>query len=196
MRELLLASTSPFRRRMRHDAGIRVRGVAPGVDEVAPDHITDVAHLVEHLAHAKARAVAAQHRDACVIGADQLAHFPGDRERWLGKPADPEAHLSMLQEMRGRAHVLVTGLAIVEPGFEHVSHHETVMHVRADVTDEELAAYVRTGEGSHCAAGYAAEGRGGFLFAKIEGDFFNVLGLPLLQVIAVLRARGWRFTDG
>ena len=184
-----------YRRRMLQDAGISVRGIAPGVNEVAPPSITDVAHLVEHLAHRKAQAVAMQHPGACVIGADQLAYFPEERGRWLGKPASPDVHLSLLREMRGRAHVLVTGLSVLHGEFEHRSHHETVMQVRADLSDAELAAYVATGEGAGCAGGYAAEGRGGFLFAEIQGDFFNVQGLPLFALMSVLRTRGWRFGE-
>lgn len=196
MHELILASTSPYRRRMLKDAGLLVRSEAPGVDEDAPDEMTDVVALVEHLALRKARAVSDRFPGAWVIGADQLAH---DRDRpgeAIGKPPDPSVHLERLAAMRGRSHVLVTGFAVITPGQVHVSHEQTVMHVRADLTDEELAAYVATGEGSGCAAGYAVEGRGAFLFDRIEGDFFNVMGLPLLTILGVLRELGWRFGDG
>lgn len=196
MHELILASTSPYRRRMLKDAGLLVRGEAPGVDEDAPEGMTDVVSLVEHLALRKARAVSERFPGAWVIGADQLAY---DRQRPgepIGKPPSPQVHLQRLLQMRGRAHVLATGFAVITPDQVHVSHEQTVMHVRADLTEAELAAYVATGEGSGCAAGYAAEGRGAFLFERIEGDFFNVLGLPLLAVMSVLRQLGWRFTDG
>jgi septum formation protein len=99
----------------------------------------------------------------------------------------------MLRSMVGRRHALVTAVALVGPGFADTVTEETVLSVRADLDDAELEAYVATGEGSGCAGGYAAEGRGAFLFERIEGDFFNVLGLPLLRVIGLLRARGWRF---
>lgn len=196
MPELILASTSPYRRRMLEDAGFRVRAEAPEVSEDAPSSVPEVAQLVCELATRKARAVADRHPSAWVIGADQLAFFPDQPRRPIGKPADAPAHLAMLQEMRGRAHVLVTGLAVVGPGVDHVSSHQTVMHVRGDLTDEELGSYVATEEGRYCAAGYAAEARGAFLFSRIEGDFFNVQGLPVLAVIQVLRELGWRFDGG
>lgn len=195
MGPLILASSSPFRRRMLKDAGLLAAGEAPGVDESAPASITDAADLAQHLAQRKAAAVRARHPDAVVIGADQVAFLPDDPGHAIGKPADAAAHLAMLQHLRGRAHVLVTGLCVLAPGIEHLSRHRTIMHVRSSVTDEELAAYVATEEGRHCAAGYAAEGKGAFLFERIEGDFFNVLGLPLLSLIEVLRGLGWRFGE-
>lgn len=192
MPELILASTSPWRRQMLQAAGIPVRGEAPGVDE---DLVTDpdpVARARE-LAVRKARAVAARFPDAWVIGADQVAaSLEGDRAPF-GKPRDPEDHLARLRALRGGRHALVTGWAILGPGLAHVAHTETVMHVRSDLEDAELAAYVACGEGAGCAGGYAAEGRGAFLFSRIEGDWFNVLGLPLLEVMSVLRAHGWRY---
>ena len=193
MRPLILASTSPFRRQMLQDAGIQAHGEPPEVDEEPPADMTNVVGLVEHLALRKARAVSQRFPDALVLGADQLAYDPQAPAAPIGKPADADAHLAMLTAMRGRAHRLVTGFALLQPQFQHVDHCETVMHVRADLTDEELAAYVATGEGSGCAAGYAVEGRGGFLFERIEGDYFNVVGLPLMKVLTVLRSLGWRF---
>lgn len=174
-------------------AGVRVRCEPPGLDErrfADPDPI----RLTRLLAVEKARAVAARLPDALILGADQVAVDPSRPEEAFGKPADAEAHLAMLAGMRGRSHVLVTGWALVGPGGEEeVGHDQTVMRVRGDLTDEELAAYVRSGEGSACAGGYRAEGRGAFLFEAIEGDWFNVLGLPLLKVMDGLRRRGWRY---
>ncbi len=193
MQELILASTSPYRLRMLRDAGLVVRAEAPGVDE-EPRGVTDPVALARALAVRKARAVAARSPDAWVLGADQVGYDPAAGREPIGKPVDAEDHLARLVSMRGRSHVLVTGFAVLGPGVEHVDHVETVMHVRPDLEDAELAAYAATGEGSGCACGYAAEGRGAFLFSKIEGDFFNVLGLPLLTVLDVLRSHGWRFS--
>lgn len=192
MPELILASTSPWRRRMLEAAGIEIRGEAPGVDESLVTEDDPIA-LARELAVRKARAVARRFPEAWVIGADQVAAaLDGDRSPF-GKPTDPADHLARLRSMRGGRHVLVTGYAILGPGVAHVGHCETVMHVRADLEDRELEAYVASGEGAGCAGGYAAEGQGGFLFSRIEGDWFNVLGLPLLEVLTVLRAHGWRY---
>ncbi len=202
MPESILASTSPYRRKILEDAGLRVRAVGSGVDETPPDSLSEVAEVVRYLALAKASSVAKRYPGTRVIGADQLGAFPERPGEWFGKPASADAHFDMLARLRGRVHALYTGLAILETDaagdevFRHVSHHVTQMHVRADLTDSELRAYVDTAEGRGCAAGYAAEGRGAFLFSAIDGDFFNVLGLPLLAVLRVLRERGWRFEDG
>jgi len=95
--------------------------------------------------------------------------------------------------MRGCWHDLVTGWALLGPGVRHISCHTTRLRVREDLGDDELVAYVATGEGSGCAGGYAIEGHGVWLFDRIEGDWFNILGLPLLDVLDVLRGHGWRY---
>jgi septum formation protein len=190
MPELWLASTSPYRLRMLEAAGIRVRAQAPGVDEASSE--TDPVRLARELALRKAEALSARRPGDWVIGADQVAHDLVDRAPF-GKPADAGDHLRMLRAMVGRSHALVTGVALVGPGFADAVTEVTVMRVRADLDEAELRAYVATGEGTSCAGGYAAEGRGAFLFERIEGDFFNVVGLPLLRVFTLLRARGWRF---
>ena len=195
MPDLILASTSPWRRRILTDAGVDARAVAPGVDE-SEVTASDPVYLVEELARRKAAAVAALHPEAWVIGADQVAYALNDPSEIWGKPKDPAAHLEQLRRLRGSTHVLITGFAILAPGFQEVGHETTTMYGRPDLTDAELQAYVDTGEGTHCAGGYAAEGRGGFLFERADGDWFNVLGLPLFRVLGALRRHGWRFTTG
>ncbi|MCB9664187.1 MAG: septum formation protein Maf [Alphaproteobacteria bacterium] len=189
---LVLASTSPWRLRMLRDAGLDVSGVAPGVDEepLVGDGPVVTAAL---RARAKAEAVATRHPDAWVLGADQVVHA-GDEV--FGKPRDPVDHLARLRSLRGETHALVTAWSLRGPGLPADGVCTTRMVVRADLTDAELEAYVRSGEGSGCAGGYAAEGQGAFLFRAVEGDWFNVIGLPLLDVVGALRARGWRYGAG
>ena len=189
---LLLASTSGVRRALLEAAGIPVQCESPGVDERA-FVASDPVELARTLARAKARAVAARFPGRLVLGADQVGYDLERPEAHYGKPADRGAQVEMLRAMRGRAHVLVTGFAFVVDGDEEVGHERTVLHVRADVSDAELAAYAATGEGAGSAGGYEAERRGAFLFERIDGDWFNVLGLPVLRVFDGLRRRGWRF---
>lgn len=194
MPELILASTSEWRRKMLADVGLVARGVASGVDE-GHEGITDPPVLARFLARKKAAAVALRHPQAWVLGADQVVCDAVRRDRIWGKPEDPADHLERLRAMRGRAHDLVTGWCLLGPGVDREGHCETRLHVRADLGDAELAAYVATGEGSGCAGGYMAEGRGAFLFERIDGDWFNVLGLPILDVFGALRDLGWRFGE-
>lgn len=191
--ELLLASTSRWRREILESAGIQTRCIAPGVDERAV-RIEDPVALVQELAHQKAAAVASQHSGRWVLGADQMLF---DEFGVWGKPANPEEHFERLCAMRGRGHTLATGFCVITGDEKPIIDVElTTLQVRADLEDAELRAYVATGEGSQCAGGYAIEGRGAFLFAGYQGDYTNILGLPIFRVLDVLRRHGWRFEDG
>jgi septum formation protein len=192
MTELVLASTSPWRRKMLEDAGVRVTGIAPGVEERL-DQDVEPARLASRLAASKADAVAARCPGRWVLGADQVVH---DGMEIFGKPKNEEDHRARLLAMRGRSHALVTGWALRGPGDPADGLAVTWMHVRSTLSEEEIARYVATGEGTHCAGGYAAERLGAFLFERVEGDWFNVIGLPLFDVLSALRARGWRFGEG
>jgi len=190
---IVLASTSSARKRLLTEAGWSFEAVPSRIDEGID--VDDPVELVRTLAVRKARAVAAQRPDAWVIGADQVVYDPGAREPW-GKPPSDTAHLARLQHLRGRRHELVTGVALVRPEGVAVAHATSALEMRADVSDEELEAYVACGEGRHCAGGYAVEGRGAFLFERIDGDYTNVLGLPMPTLYGLLRDAGWRFGEG
>ncbi len=190
MPTLILASTSPWRRDMLLGAGLQVRAVAPGVDESLFYH-DDPVLMATTLARAKARAVADRHAGAWVLGADQVVWSEGEVH---GKPPSPQEHLRRLLAMRGRSHQLVTGFCILGPGgVEVVRHDITTLWVRAELEEQEVRAYVHTGEGSACAGGYAVEGHGAWLFERVEGDWNNILGLPLFAVLSTLRELGWRY---
>lgn len=192
MTELILASTSPYRRRMLIDAGIAVRCEAPGVDERAVRAASPEA-LARELARRKAAAVAARFPGQWVLGADQVVIDPDRPDEAIGKPSDPEDHLRRLRAVVGREQVLVTAFVLTGPGLEIADAVSTRLRFRRDLEDDELRAYVATGEGAGCAGGYAVEGRGAFLVEQIDGDLFNVIGLPLLRVMTALRTAGWRF---
>ena len=188
LQTLVLASTSPWRRQLLESAGVKVTCVGSGVDERAT-MIDDPVELARVLAEQKAMAVAEQHPAQWVLGSDQVGF---DAHGIFGKPADPEAHLSRLLAMRGRTHTLVTAWCLLGPGDAARGISKTRLTMRADLSVEELSAYVESGEGSGCAGGYAIEGKGVFLFERIDGDWFNIVGLPLLPVMTALRERGWR----
>lgn len=188
MKRLILASSSPWRLAALRDAGIPCETVSPEVDE---DTITDpdpvglaVARAVE-----KARAVARRYPDALVIGADQVAHLDGEG---FGKPRDAADWMARLRSLRGRTHWLSTGVALAEGEAVETFVVTTAVRFRADLSDGELEAYIRSGEGAGCAGGYQVERRGAWLIESIDGDWWNVIGLPILPLIQRLRARGWR----
>lgn len=192
VRPVVLASTSPHRLALLRAAGIFCAGVAPTCDEASISH-PDPVELAARRAAAKARSVHAP--ESIVVGADQVAHIDGHS---FGKPLDPADHRARLRQLRGRAHLLTVGVHLrvtAEDGSvleEHAFTETTALRFRADVSDAEIDAYVATGEGSGCAGGYAAEGLGAQLIERIDGDWTNVIGLPVYRLIGSLRAIRWR----
>ncbi|TVQ89610.1 MAG: septum formation protein Maf [Deltaproteobacteria bacterium] len=191
--KLTLASRSSYRRALVLAVGLSVEVVPPRVDERAVQRAigrATASEVASRLARAKAAEVAAR-VDGLVLGADQVLW---DGREVIGKPSDPGDHVRRLQSLRGQCHDLLTGWCLYE-GADLVREGlaRTTLKVRSDLSDDELRAYVATGEGTDCAGGYAIEGLGGWLFEEVKGDYFNVLGLPLLDVITALRELGWRY---
>lgn len=186
--QIILASSSPWRRKMLEDAGVACQAIASGFDEssVSAEKPQELAVL---LARKKAQIVFESHPGSIVIGADQVAH---DGEGCFGKPSSPEDHLERLWSLRGKEHWLTTGVAILSPDEQRVFSVKTGIRFRSDLSRSELQAYVESGEGSECAGGYQIEGRGAWLIERVTGDWFNVVGLPVLEVVSVLRSMGWK----
>ena len=188
MKPVVLASTSQWRRQILADAGVDAAAVDPGVDEslLVGNGPVETAQI---RAAAKARAGANLRPDALVIGADQVVHLDGEA---IGKPVDQADWYARLASMRGRSHQLTTAVALVDEADEEAFHVTTAVRFRADVSDEEMRQYIRHGEASGCAGGYMVERRGAWLVESVDGDWLNVVGLPVLAVVGRLRARGWR----
>lgn len=190
----ILASTSPFRRQLLESAGLVFDIDAPRVDEAEVEArlregrpALPPEDLVRALAEAKAREVSRRHPGRVVVGADQLLALD---DEVLGKPPDAAEATRRLRQLAGRTHRLMTAVAVVggeEP--DTVFIEETDLTLRA-LTDEEVAKYVETGEWRGCAGGYRIEGQGIRLMSRVEGDYHNVIGLPLLAVLRALRERG------
>jgi septum formation protein len=147
-----------------------------------------LAEAVARLALRKARAVAARHPAAVILGADTIVVVDDDA---LGKPAGAEEASAMLRRLRGRAHEVLTGVALVEMA----SGREATETVTSRVTmkaygDAEITAYVASGEPLDKAGAYAIQGAGGTLVAGYDGSWSNIVGLPLETTAALLRAFG------
>jgi septum formation protein len=183
---LVLASTSPARRALLDALGVPYSAEAPGVDEDVPPG-TPVEDAVRMLALRKARAVAARHPDALVLGADQLAEVDG---RVLGKPESRDAARAQLGALLGHAHQLLTAVALVGSGDEQLELDVVTLRFHA-LGAQELERYLDTEEWRGCAGGYRIEGRGQALVSALDGDRTSVQGLPMLPVIRMLRARGF-----
>jgi septum formation protein len=186
MRPLVLASTSSARRALFDQVGLVYEAVSPEVPEPLEKQ-GDPALQAAAFALAKARAVAASRTDAIVVGADQVLAFSG--ESW-GKPESADAAFEQLSRLAGQTHELVTAVAIVSPGEPDFTACERSRLTVRGLSEDEVRAYVATGEWQGCAGGYRLEGRGLALFERIEGDHTNILGLPMPLVLTRLRSLG------
>jgi septum formation protein len=181
---LLLASTSPQRRAILHQLGIPFDVVAPRYVEHDPPN-ADPAQLVREHALGKARSVAGEADDRPVLGVDTTVALDG---RIYATPADAGDAERMLEELSGRTHAVVSGLALVTPGWEYVEDEATLVTFRA-LTPRDLANYVASGEWHGRAGGYAIQGLGAALVERVEGDYLNVVGLPASLLVRLLAER-------
>lgn len=178
---LLLASTSPQRRAILEQLGIPFDVVAPDYVEHDPPE-ADAEQLVRDHALGKARSVAAQAGDRPVLGVDTTVVLGG---RIYAKPTNIGDAERMLEELGGKTHAVVSGLALVTPGWEIVDAEHTRVTFRP-LTPRDLASYVATHEWEGRAGGYAIQGKGGALVERIEGDYLNVVGLPASLLVRLL----------
>jgi septum formation protein len=190
---LVLASASPARLATLRSAGVEPVVRVSGVDESRLDGLPP-AELALQLAELKCAAVAACDdlpEAGLVLGCDSVLELDG---KALGKPADAEDAVARWRAMRGRAGVLHTGHCLRDLGSGRVAAAtaSTVVHF-ADVTDDEIAAYVATGEPLHVAGAFTVDGLGGAFVTGIEGDHHNVVGLslPLLRELASELGYSW-----
>ncbi len=182
---LILASASPRRRELLARFGVPFSVDPADVPEALPPG-ADAAETVRALSEAKARAAAARHPDDVVIGADTVVELDG---AILGKPGDEEEAFSMLRALSGREHRVWTGVTLVRGG-TCVSEVERTRVFFRPLTDAEIRAYIATGEPADKAGAYGYQGLAGLFVERIDGDFFNVVGLPLCRLGRMLETMG------
>ncbi len=191
---LILASGSEIRAQLLRNAGVAVDIVPARIDEEAIRGALEAEaatprDVADTLAELKAQRIAAKHPDALVIGCDQVLAFGQDI---LSKPETPEIALAQLKSLRGQKHQLLSAVVIYGEGKPLWRHVGVVrLHMR-DASDAYLADYVARNWNSirHSVGAYKLEEEGVRLFTRIEGDYFNVLGLPLLELLSYLTLRG------
>lgn len=194
MSDIILASASRIRRELLERAGVTVRVEAAAIDEAALKAAfraerASAEACAEGLAGLKAMRISARHPDSLVIGADQMLDCDG---RWFDKPGDLAEARAQLLALGGRTHRLVTAATIMR-GSERLWHTVEVARLTMRrFTAEFVEAYL--GEAGdavlHSVGAYQLEALGAQLFERIEGDFFTILGLPLLPVLGFLRVQG------
>jgi septum formation protein len=191
---IVLSSTSATRRKLLSQAGLHFKTGKPAVDESVIKAALKQAgasplDVADTLAESKANSVALILPGAYVIGADQMLECDG---QWFDKPADREGARVHLQSLRGKTHQLITAAVIAHEGKIIWRHAETARMTMRDFSESFLDQYLdKAGDGALRSVGaYELEGAGAQLFEKIEGDFFAILGLPLIPLLAALRQAG------
>jgi septum formation protein len=178
--KLLLASTSPARKRLLTDAGIEFETRSPGVDEdalVAEQKPATIQDMTLLLAKAKAEAVSFE---GLVLGCDSALLFDGEM---LGKPHDPEVAIARWQKMRGKTGLLCSGHWLIDGETGSATGKVTQTTVSfANLSDEQIHRYVATGEPLQVAGAFTIDGIGGAFVERIEGDYHTVVGLSLVAL--------------
>lgn len=187
--KIVLASQSPRRRQLLGQMGLEFTTQSPEIDESA-FHGRDARDLVETLSREKARWVARQQTpDTLVIGADTVVVLDG---AILGKPRDGAEAQAMLAALSGRDHQVFTGVTLCQGDRILTQAEETQVTFRP-LTGQEIRQYVSTGEPMDKAGAYGVQGLGALLVERLDGDFFNVMGLPVLRLSRMLERFGVHF---
>lgn len=187
---IVLASASPRRQELLKNAGIDF--------VVKPANIPEVRHLgeapkafAERMAREKARAIFAETSNEYVLGADTVVVVgttgaPPAEDLVLGKPEDGHDAARMLRLLSLRKHHVITGVCVIGPDFEDVRSETTAVHFSA-LSDADIRDYIATGEPMDKAGAYAIQGAASRWISEIEGDYSNVVGLPIALVLQMLR---------
>jgi septum formation protein len=187
--KLILASGSPRRAEILRDAGYPFTILSSAIDET-PFANESPENLVQRLADTKADLVAARAvGPAVIIAADTEVVLDG---HVLGKPRTSDDARNMLAKLSGRTHSVITGVTLIRlPDAERRSFVETTQVQFAKIPDEEILRYLATGEPFDKAGSYAIQGRAGRYVPRIEGCYFNIVGLPLARLAVALAELGW-----
>jgi len=187
MKRIILASASPRRKELLEKIGLKF--------EVEPSNYAEDMHsrlspdkLARAISLEKARVVARKYKNAIVIAADTFIVFGG---KIMGKPNTEAEARKMLMTLRGKSHSVITGFTIMDTEENKVltKSVETIIHIK-NLTPEEIDAYVRSKEPLDKAGAYAIQGLGSVIVERIEGDYFNVMGLPLSALAEGLKEFG------
>ncbi len=187
--KLILASASPRRAQILRDAGISFSVLSSAVDETPYANETPV-QMVQRLADAKADLVSARAvGPAILVAADTVVVLGG---QILGKPRSTDDARRMLELFSGRTHSVVTGVTLIRlPEMERRQFVETTLVTFAPLSRDEISRYLATDEPYDKAGAYAIQGHAGRYISRIEGCYFNVVGLPLARLVSALQELGW-----
>ena len=189
--QFILASNSPRRSALLDLVGASYISSAPDVDEgqFAGRHPMEI---VSGLSREKAVSVANRGEMLPVVAADTIVAIEG---KILGKPSDEDEAYSMLSMLSGKWHWVYTGITVAKPGIVRTEVEITEVKFR-ELSGREIAEYIATGEPMDKAGAYGIQGKGALLVEKINGDYYNVMGLPLVRLLRMLRELGVLSSEG
>ncbi|MGE5678389.1 MAG: Maf family protein [Pseudomonadota bacterium] len=184
---IILASNSPRRKELLSQLGVIFDIIPSEFEEQLVEGMTP-AETVEHFACMKASDVAGEvEGEALVIGSDTIVYLDGI----MGKPADRQEAAAMLRRLSGMQHLVLSGISVINTATgEQLTGHEVTKVRMKELTDDEIYAYIDTGEPMDKAGAYAIQGIGSLFVEGIEGDYFNVVGLPLFRLGSMLEQFG------
>ena len=186
-KKVILASGSPRRQELLNQLGLRFRVAVNPVDETVPLE-TEPSEAVCELAYRKASAVAAIYNKGIIIGADTVVVYRG---QILGKPSGVTDAADTLRRLSGDDHLVITGFCVMDSATGRLlKASETTRVFFRRLSDDQIKAYIRSGEPMDKAGSYGIQGLGAVLVERIEGCYFNVVGLPLSSLTQVLREFG------
>jgi septum formation protein len=183
MKRIILASASPRRKELLEKLGLKFEVDASNcAEEIDPTLEPD--ELVRRISITKAKSVAQRHQDAVIIAADTIGVIG---KKLLGKPHTADEAGKMLAQISGKSHEVITGFTILDTVTDKIMTGtvSTKVYIKK-LTQQEIAAYVQTGEPLDKAGAYGIQGRGAVIVEKIEGDYYNVMGLPLSALTEAL----------
>lgn len=189
--KLVLASASPRRQAFFRELGWDFETRASNIDEKPVDGESP-AEMVRRLAEAKARDVWDSESGSWVVGADTTVVIDG---QVLGKPADNGDAERMICLLQGRTHTVMTGVAVIASDGRLASAVEKTEVTFREMTQREASAYVDQGESMDKAGAYAIQGKGTLLVRRVNGCYFNVVGLPLEKLSEILAELGWHLSE-
>jgi septum formation protein len=189
MRNIILASTSPYRRELLKQLNLPFEAATPLFTETVDQRVAP-ALLVKHLSYGKAESLRRNYPEALIIGSDQL--FVDLRGRILGKPGSRSAAIKQLQAMSGLSHTFYTGVTVYDAKTrESISDFSTYTVTLRALTDEQIISYLDRDRPFRCAGSFKIEGLGIALMEKMEGeDYTSLIGLPLIKLTSLLSQFG------
>lgn len=185
MKKIILASKSPRRRNVLEQIGLKFTVQVSDFDEASITFKTPV-EMVEKLSLEKAKIIAKRNPDAVIIGADTTIVCKGEI---IGKPKSIKDAVRILKLLSGNIHTVITGFTIIS-GNKSITKHVTSKVKFKKLSEAEIKAYVATGEPMDKAGGYGIQDKAGVLIESVNGDYFNVVGLPIAVVSEVLKDFG------